>query len=46
MSALFRLSLFSVAFIFLAGCASSQMKARKEQRDKAIQSAKTLLRLH
>ena len=33
-------AVMTLAFAFLAGCASSQMKARKDQRDKASQSSK------
>lgn len=40
MSSLFRLTILSVLFLFLVGCASSQMKARKDQRDKVAQSSK------
>ncbi len=39
----FRNSLFTLsiaATFLLSGCASSQMKARKEQRDRIVQSAK------
>lgn len=33
-------ALLTVAAALLSGCASSQMKARKEQRDKVIQTSK------
>jgi hypothetical protein len=35
-----RLVILSLAVTILGGCASSQMKTRKEQRDKAAQSSK------
>lgn len=40
MSVLSKVFVFALMFNFLVGCASSQMKARKEQRDKIAQSSK------
>jgi len=40
MSAFSKIFIFALSFNFLIGCASSQMKARKEQRDKIAQSSK------
>ena len=40
MSYPFRFAVFLVAVLFMAGCTSSQIRARKEQRDKVVQSAK------
>ncbi len=37
---MFRILLLVVSFIFVTGCASSQMKQRKEAREKISQSSK------
>lgn len=40
MSSFARIILVAISFLYLAGCASAQMKQRKEQRDKVAQASK------